>query len=256
MKENRLNFEEIQDAHLDEMVKLAFLQMETLETQEMMGETDQETKEEDQLAEKTYEMFLAKWEQEEARRKSERRAERRKRVVIRFVELAACLVLVIGISTPFAVANVSALRSRMLDFLVHFEDDHLELGLNENQDALMNAPEGWKGSYYPAYIPAGYKRIDAYYYFPYIEYVNEQGQEIDFTERTVDVLADIDSETAHRFYADVNGWDALVVERNYPQGNAFYSVMWTIGDQYFVVRSTESAEQALAVARSVRKIVA
>lgn len=255
MRENRLNFEEIQDAHLDELVKLAFLQMDALETQETMGETEQEKDTMDQQIEKAYEMFLAKWEQEEARRKSERRAERRKRVVIRFVELAACLVLVVGISTPFAVANVSALRSRVLDFLVHFEGDHLELNLTENQDALMNAPEGWKGSYYPAYIPVGYKRIDAFYYFPYIEYVNEQGHEIDFSEPTGDSLVDIDSETAHRFYADVNGWDAMVVERSYPQGDSFYSVIWSIGDQYFVVRSTESSEQALAVARSVRKIV-
>ena len=73
MNENRLNFPEIQDAHLDQMIRLAFAQEAALWAQEWMAQSETpETPQEQERAERLLRRMRAQIDREEraARRRS------------------------------------------------------------------------------------------------------------------------------------------------------------------------------------------
>lgn len=66
MNENRLNFPEIQDAHLDQMIRLAFAQEAALLAQEWMAQSETpETPQEQERAERLLRRMRAQIDREE-----------------------------------------------------------------------------------------------------------------------------------------------------------------------------------------------
>ena len=64
-----------------------------------------------------------------------------KRMVPRLIEVAACIVLIIGIAAPFAIANVESIRSAVMKMLIRIdwekgEMQMLVIGYNVYSDCL------------------------------------------------------------------------------------------------------------------------
>lgn len=115
MSNNKLNYDNIRDEHLDVMIKLAFKQADALEAQNMLAADAAD----DECgaginAEYVYELFQKKMAEREAEEKRRARAARFKKGIHKFVNIAACFVLIIGIAAPIAIASVESIRVRIL----------------------------------------------------------------------------------------------------------------------------------------------
>lgn len=113
---NQLNFDEIQERHLDTLIYMAFQQMDALDAQEASRESGlpPDAKEMETHA---YSRFLQKQREVESKRRRASRRARRKHRLSQAISIAACLVVLLGIAAPFAVAYVPGMRSRVLGFV-------------------------------------------------------------------------------------------------------------------------------------------
>ena len=113
---NKSDFSLLQDAHLDSLISLAYKQKEEEEIQSILEEADQRqlSEEEEALSKQIYAHFLKKVEAEKRDEKRKNRVARWRKSAMRFVEVAACLVLILGILAPFAVANVASIRAKVM----------------------------------------------------------------------------------------------------------------------------------------------
>lgn len=243
---NQLNFDEIQERHLDELLYLAFQQMDALDAQEASRETDlpPDAKE---MEPRIYSRFLQKQREVEGKRRRASRRTRRKRRFSQAISIAACLVVLLGIAAPFAVAYVPSIRSRVLGLLLQFEADHVDVEMRE--ESAFAIPSGWQGLYFPSYIPDGYVLQRMSDHGETAELVNAAGDILFFGEYVEGSSLAVDSEGAQRSSVEINGSTALVLEKDYT------SVLWNVEDRYFLVQADASADLALEVARSVLRIV-
>ena len=158
MNENRLNFPEIQDAHLDQMIRLAFAQEAALWAQEWMAQSETpETPQEQERAERLLRRMRAQIDREERAARRRSRSVRLRRIVPRVVEIAACVVLAVAVATPFAIANVEFIRSAVMKLLIRidWEEGVMQMNLVEDEGAAFNVPADWPGEYFPSYLPEG-----------------------------------------------------------------------------------------------------
>lgn len=243
---NQLNFDEIQERHLDALLYLAFQQMDALDAQEASRETDllSDAKE---MEPRIYSRFLQKQQEVEGKRRRASRRARRKRRFSQAISIAACLVVLLGIAAPFAVAYVPSIRSRVLGLLLQFEADHVDVEMRE--ESAFAIPSGWQGLYFPSYIPDGYVLQRMSDHGETAEFVNAAGDILFFGEYVEGSSLAVDSEGAQRSSVEINGSTALVLEKDYT------SVLWNVEDRYFLVQADASAGLALDVARSVLRIV-
>lgn len=250
MSKNQLNYDEIKDQHLDTMIKLAFKHADALEAQEIMEECENaECPVDEKRVKATYDMFLDKLAKQEAQERKKSRIVQFRRSIPRVIQIAACLVLVLGIATPFAVANVEAIRVKVMELLISIQEDHTELNFVENDDKAFYIPAGWSGSYYPSYIPDGFVMTEMSELYCDVTYINEDGAKIYFSEYLQDDLVDINSEDAALSYAAINGENAFIIERD-----NLVIVAWASEDRFFVIEAETSKEEALVVAEGVRRI--
>lgn len=243
---NQLNFDEIQERHLDELLYLAFQQMDALDAQEASRETDlpPDAKE---MEPRIYSRFLQKQREVEGKRRRASRRTRRKRRFSQAISIAACLVVLLGIAAPFAVAYVPSIRSRVLGLLLQFEADHVDVEMRE--ESAFAIPSGWQGLYFPSHIPDGYVLQRMGDHGETAEFVDAAGDILFFGEYVEGSSLAVDSEGAQRSSVEINGSTALVLEKDYT------SVLWNVEDRYFLVQADASADLALEVARSVLRIV-
>lgn len=208
---NQLNFDEIQERHLDELLYLAFQQMDALDAQEASRETDlpPDAKE---MEPRIYSRFLQKQREVEGKRRRASRRTRRKRRFSQAISIAACLVVLLGIAAPFAVAYVPSIRSRVLGLLLQFEADHVDVEMRE--ESAFAIPSGWQGLYFPSYIPDGYVLQRMSDHGETAELVNAAGDILFFGEYVEGSSLAVDSEGAQRSSVEINGSTALVLEKD------------------------------------------
>lgn len=249
MSNNKLNYDNIRDEHLDAMIKLAFKQADALEAQKMLAAEAAE----DECgaginAEYVYELFQKKLADREAEEKRRVRAARFKKGLHKFVNVAACFVLIVGISVPIAIASDESIRVRILKLLVNVRSDHTNVRLM-NYDTI-DIPNEWIGMYYPTYIPEGYTVTDVGELFPSVDLYNEDGVRISFSEYTEGSNVNLNSENAELSYIDINGKEALLIDRD-----DVAMITWAMDDRFFVIDITNSnANIIIMMAKSVQRI--
>ena len=114
MRKNRYNFDELQDQHLDAMIRLAYKQADALESQRIAeGYYASPAQPSPDDAAAAFASFEDKLRQ---RSRQDGKAARRRRLghmIPRIVQAAACIVLVLGISArlPLQMWNPSGLKS-------------------------------------------------------------------------------------------------------------------------------------------------
>ena len=250
MADKKTNYDEIQDEYLDSLIRLAYKNAEALEAQRLMEEDDNAS---DPVPpddkEAVFQMFLDKMEQLEGGGQRKARVIPWKKALPRLVNIAACIVVILGIAAPFAIAYVEPIRIRVMQLLIDIKDDHTELIFTEDTDAEFYVPEGYMGRYYPTYIPEGFELTDVSVLFYDTTYQNKAGAKIYYSECTEDDEIDINTEGAILSHATVNGADAFVAEQE-----TYVIITWALEDRYFVIIADTSLDEALKMARSVRRI--
>ena len=230
MNENRLNFPEIQDAHLDQMIRLAFAQEAALWAQEWMAQSETpETPQEQERAERLLRRMRAQIDREERAVRRRSRSARLRRIVPRVVEIAACVVLAVAVATPFAIANVEFIRSAVMKLLIRIDWDEgvMQMNLVEDEGAAFNVPADWPGEYFPSYLPEGLEVTwrSTSVVNPCIEYTSESGmQVVSFDEASSNTTGVYGIEGAVISYMDINGQTAVVIETEHPENEADYYV--------------------------------
>ena len=154
-----------------------------------------------------------------------------------------------GIATPFAIANVEAIRVKVMELLIDIQEDHTELSFVENENEEFYVPVEWQGNYYPSYIPDGFYLKEQGKLNCYVKYENEQGARINFSEYSADDSVSINSENAELSYTTINGVDAFVIERE-----SSVIITWNSDDKFFVLTANTPKEEALEIANGVKRI--
>lgn len=181
----------------------------------------------------------------------------------RFIEAAACVVLVLGIAAPFAIANVESIRSAVMKMLIRIDWEKGEMQMNfvEDNDAFFDVPGDWQGEYFPSYLPEGFEVTwrSSSSVNPCIEYTSESGvQVVSFGEASSNTAGVYGIEGAAISTIDINGHTAVVIETKYPQNEAdhYIGITWDNGEKWFSVdTSGVSKEEAVKIARSVKRII-
>jgi len=251
MADKKTNYDEIQDEYLDSLIRLAYKNAEALEAQRLMEEDDNAS---DPVPandkEAVFQMFLDKMEQLEGGKRPKARVIPWKKNLPRLVNIAACIVVILGIAAPFAIAYVEPIRVRVMQLLIDIKDDHTELSFVEDTDAEFYVPEGYLGRYYPTYIPEGFELIHTSMLGDETTYRNKDDAFIYYGEYDADDEIDINTENAALSHTTVNGAEVLVVQR----AEEDIILTWAFEDKYFVIIADTSLDEALKIARSVRRI--
>lgn len=250
MNKNQQNFDEIQDQHLDAMLKLAFKQADALETQRILEKCEQTGCEVDEKsAAAAYDRFLDKLAGQEKQQRKQACTVKFRRGASRFIQAAACIVVILAIAAPVALANVEAIRVKVMQLLIDIQEDHTELSFVEDENAEFYVPENWKGRYYPSYIPEGFSLTEQSVLARWVRYQDKMGVDIMFSEYDENDAVNVNSENAELSYVEINGRNVFVIERD-----DMTIATWALEDRYFVVETGLSKEEALNIVRNVKRI--
>lgn len=249
MSKNQTNYDEIQDKHLDTMIKLAFEYEDALEAQDNSEEAENMPAITAARKEAVWNKVMEKYTKMEAEEKKKNKIIQFRRSIPRIIEVAACLVLVMGIAAPFAIANVEAIRVKVMELLIDIQEDHTALQLIENEEAAFYVPAEWHGSFYPMSVPDGFVLDEISKLANEATFTNENGDHIYYGEYTEGDCIDINSENASLSYATVNGRTVFVIERD-----ERVILVWDADDKFFVLIADTSTDVALDMAASVRRI--
>ena len=238
--------EEIINEHLDMMIRLALKQAEA---EGLLDETtgDDEPVSESEMKE-TFDLFLHRY---HAKIRDMRHEERRKhciRIAKMGMRMVICLILVLALAAPIAIASIEPLRTYVVGMLIKTENDHIEIqmsGIRKN-----NVPVEWTGNYYPEYIPDGYEYLGIASLNPMAMYRNDRGDMLYFFEYLDDTQINIDNEDAEIAFVTVNETTALLAEEN-----GEVRMVWNQAGSLFEIVGNLSKGDAVTMACSVRRII-
>ncbi|MBR3923305.1 MAG: DUF4367 domain-containing protein, partial [Kiritimatiellae bacterium] len=249
MAEKQMNIDDTQEEYLDTLVKLAFQQREALEIQKLFDDFEKESFEDEALAASAYEQFQKRIAKQSKQKNNRLLAKRNRQIISRIIEVAACLVLVLGIAAPIAIANVESVRVKVMQMLIRIDEGHVSIDLTEDENAAFDVPGNWQGEYFPSYIPEEFSIESISNRIADIYYKDANGRNICFSEYTISTSTDLNSENGIITYDDVNGSIALVIELD-----NYVSIVWSDGTKYFILDAELPKDEVLQIARSVRRI--
>lgn len=255
----QINEQTIQDQHLDMMIRLAFLKNEEEAVQQLLDAPDPIlTPQEESTANRLFLNALQIAEANKRRDKFTRFTSKTKSVFPRIIQVAACIVLIVGIVTPIAIATSSEFRSRVMRLLLEIDNEKNEahFSFREDDSAAFYAPEPWKGKYYPSYIPEKFE----------IEYINSIGNRIRLTtadhqmisfaelDENVGLTVGIDNTLMSTIYLNNN--TAAYLTDGYALDIHGVSIVWATDDKWFDLTTNNiDTSEAIRIAESVKKII-
>lgn len=167
----------------------------------------------------------------------------------RVMQIAAAVLLAFFIGATVTIASVREVRVRVLQFLIQIEEEYTELSLAESPEESFSVPEGWRGSYYPSYIPEGFVMQSIDPYFDRVYFLDASGNLLDFMELTEDSYTNIDTENAEIQHIIVNGSPAIISEKD---GRVM--VAWSEANRYFVLKLDGDVNIATKIVNNVKII--
>ena len=175
----------------------------------------------------------------------------------RMALVASCLILVLTIALPIAIASSPVLRSRVMRLLVEVDEEqgYARFEFVEAPDAAFDVPEGWLGEYFPSYIPDGFTVWYMDDNVASVEYRSADGSQFfigEFPEGTGSIVG---TEGTEIWYTDIQGITAQVIDGN-TEINHTVTITWA-NDTKFIMLAGNGVDSdvAIEVARSFREIV-
>jgi len=250
MAENKINYDEIQDEYLDNIIRLAYKNAEALEAQEIIAESmTEEAQVPDDQKKAAFQMFLSKMAQQKKQDNREARIHQWKKIVPRIINVAACIVLMLGITVPYAIANVEAIRVRVMQMLIDYQEGHIDVSLIEDEDASFDVPAGYLGEYFPSYLPEGCEIVSVSSLCAAVDFRTASGGGMYFDENDEGAATSYNTSNAIISATSINGNMATIIDK----GNSV-SIIWSNGIYYFNILGAPNVEEAIKMAESVRKI--
>lgn len=161
-------------------------------------------------------------------------------------KIAACMLLVFYVGLSIAVAAVPSVRVEVLKFITSIDERYTSFGF-ESTGEYIDIPAEWEGYYFPAYIPEGYMLSESLQHE--VEYVNNEGNVVCFTEMNSDTCGTIDTENAAVEFDLINGRSALIVEKG-----DWTTILWNIDNRSLMIHYSGEDAEAIEIAESVRMI--
>ena len=252
----------LQEAHLDAMIKLAFDLDDAETTRRLLESPDSElTPDEERLADEILALALIRAEKEQKRSRQHDFARTARRVLPFVINTAACIILLLAMAAPIALANSATFRSKVLQLIMELDEEKGEayFSLVQDEDASFDVPEGWRGNYFPSYIPDGFTIYDWDPDFgaAFIEYRNGSANQLFFSEYSNGAGVVTGTDNAEMKEIDINGNPAYLIDGIASDGKTHtVNIFWQNETNWFgVVAYGLSTDEALQVARSVRRIV-
>lgn len=250
---------QLRQEHLDAMIKLAF-DLEDIEAADQLLSTDDPalTAEEARLAEEAYLLACARVDKQN---KPHPLLTAARKVLPWAVHIAACIILLLAIAAPVALANSATFRAKVMQLIMELDEEkgeaHFSFVADEN--AAFDVPEGWRGNYFPSYIPDGFTiyDYDPTFPMPFIEYRNEAADQLFYSEYSDSAGVVTGTDNAETKVIDINGNLAYLIDGTASDGKTHtVNIFWQNDTKWFgVVAYDLSTDEALQVARSVKRIV-
>ena len=248
----------LQDRHLDMMIQLAFMKDEEEEIQKLLDTPDPTlSPEEEEEAKRIFQVAIDKSEKKERRNKMVQFSSVAKKVVPRFIQLAASIILIAGIATPIALANSAYFRSRVMMLLAKIDNEKGEahFSFEEDSNASFYVPPIWTGEYYPSYIPDNFELVAYDEENPYVELRSPNGAQIFFIEMDKDVYAMSGTEGASVLQIVINGRPAYIIDDSSDNEHST-DVIWALDTKWFrVITYNLDTSVTIRIADSVKKII-
>ncbi len=255
-----IDMTEMQEQHLNLMIKLAFDFEDAEEVQRILDEPEPDLSEEDvQLTNAIFVEVLNASDQQHRKEKRQQYFDLARRIIPRFVEVAACLILVVAIAAPVALANSAAFRAKVMQLLIEMDAEKEEAHFRfvEDETATFWVPEGWPGAFYPSYIPNGYQVFEFDPFFASIEYRDIHNNQLFFLEHDeyTEMLSGTDNSTVSTI--NINGHSGYIIDGITSDGVTHtITLIWQNDTKWFSITGFGLAkEEAIAVATSVKKII-
>lgn len=247
------------DLHLDMMIRLAFDVEDNEEVMRILNEPDPVLSlEEKAFADDVFAKALAASEKRVKLENRKRCAKAVRKFLIRAAEAAACIILVIGIAMPIAIAHSPAFRAKVMQLIMEPDNEKgaAYFSFVEDEQASFPVPEGWTGQYYPSYIPQGFEVYEYDPLFPMVQYQKGEGQILYFTENTEDsdMMAGLDGSTVEP--TTINDYPGYIIDGVTSDGITHtVTIVWQYETRWFsVVSFGISTDETIHVANSVRQI--
>jgi len=243
----------------DMMASLAFWEAERAAADAILSSVpDALSKEDSERAEQVFQDVMARWEEKEKQAQRQLIKSRTRRVFARVIQAAACLVVVMAIAIPAAVAWVPAFRARVLQLLVQVDQQAGEayVTFEEDVQSAFDVPAEWAGKYFPAWMPSGMEvSYISQYGRPWIEYGSKDGRKISFSENDENTSMTAGTEGADVYHLSINGRSTFVTESQTSEEH-FISFVWATDTKWFELATFNiTKEEAIRIAESVKEIV-
>lgn len=250
MNKNIIDYEEIRDAHLDNLIRLAYKRAE-LEEIHKLAEDDGKT-----LPEELNEVSVTAFANFQKKR---RKAEREEKCIIhsahlrrslpKAINVAAVIAILACATVPIAVAKVDPIRDKVMEILVKYEKEYADVGIVRYSEAALRVPEEWSGKYFPTYIPEGYEIEEKGAFLTRVMFRNKEGKEISFREYTECERSNIDNENAEGATVEINGAEGYITEKD-----GIIVLVWNNGDRFFVLSADEPRAIVIRIAEQISLI--
>lgn len=243
---------------VDQLASIAFAAEALEEAEALIRSVPPLSPADARLAEEIFDRFSQRAAQEETRRIQAQRRTAFRRVFARVVQVAACLVVAMGIAIPAAIAWVPAFRARVMQLLIQVDQQAGEVyvSFQEDEQAAFDVPSEWTGRYFLSYIPDGMV-LDyiGRYGVRFIEYKAEDGRGFFFTENNEDTSMTAGTEGANTYYMTLEGRSLFVTESQDTEPY-YIRIVWANDARWFSLQTEGiSKEETLRMVRSVREII-
>ena len=265
MSEEIKEYQDLEDQYMDHLIQAAFDLDDLEKAQKIREDADKEIPALDELrVRRTWQAAQEKIGHFEKQEKHLKRVAEFKRFAPQMLKIAACFMLVILIGVPVVLASSAEIRSKVIQMLVNIDRENEEVNFNyvENPDAAFAVPAEWTGEYFVSAVPEGMEMTWCDPYFPAIQY-NDKSESVSeyrgfgFTEGGEGTEIGAGLEKMDISYADVNGANACIMEGKSSKDDfSVVSITWNNDEKMFDLTCHDmTKEEALAMARSVRKII-
>ena len=261
MREVKTEKNILEEEYLDCLIKLAYDMDDMDKEQQIMAEAeDDELAPDEFTVRRTWQMAQEKMNRLEQEEKKKKRISAVRRAVPQVMKIAACLLLAVCIGVPVVIASSAEIRSRVIRMLLNIdpESNVAYFDFAEDPEQGFAVPADWLGQYFISSVPAGMEMVSCNPDAVTVEFADPEGENgvkrgFEFAELSEAEGSVAGTKGASMKAVDINGREGSLFE--YPERGSV-AVMWQNDEKMFTLNCWNmTADEALAVARSVRKII-
>lgn len=165
------------------------------------------------------------------------------------IQVSTIVMLLFFIGLTTAVATVRPVRLRLMDFIAQIEENYSAVGINYDDNDNTEVPEGWKGMFYPFYIPESFKLSHMDDYFNIVYYKAKDGRIMQFCEYADSVYSNVNIDEESAFDIIINESPGIAMTDG--EGT---TITWCVNDTYLTLYFSGDFEMAKRIASNVKRI--